>query len=118
MKKIFYILIIIASIYISNNLIQSIYNLLQKKDLVTQARTELAQERNEYEKLKDQLQRVNRVDFIEEEARNKLFMVQPGEQIVLVPHEVLQASDAAPKNVIAATPHWKKWIEYFFAPQQ
>ncbi len=117
MKKIFYILIIIASIYISNNLIQSIYNLLQKKDLVTQARSELSQERNEYEKLKDQLQRVNRVDFIEEEARNKLFMVQPGEQIVLVPREVLQTSDKDEERIIATTPNWKKWIDYFFASQ-
>lgn len=117
MKKIFYILIILASIYISNNLIQSIYNLLQKKDLVTQAKVELSQERNEYEKLKDQLQKVKRVDYIEEEARNKLFMVQPGEQIVLVPHEILNATDEA--EIIAAEkqPTWKLWLEIFFKPE-
>jgi cell division protein FtsB len=115
MKKIFYLLVILASIFISNNLIRSIHNLYQKQDLVTDAREELAKEKNEYERLKDQLDRVKRQDFVEEEARNKLFLVQPGEQIVLVPHEILIATSGAESTRKTAVPHWKEWFNYFFS---
>jgi len=113
MKKVIYAIIIIFSIYISNNLIQSIYNLLQKQDLVTMASAELVKEKNEYEKLKDQLEKVKRVDFIEEEARNKLFMVQPGEQLVLVPQEVLQASQKVDDQEKPDLPYWQQWLSIF-----
>ncbi|MDQ5900443.1 MAG: hypothetical protein QG600_21 [Patescibacteria group bacterium] len=113
MKKVIYAIIIIFSIYISNNLIQSIYNLLQKQDLVTMASAELVKEKNEYEKLKDQLEKVKRVDFIEEEARNKLFMVQPGEQLVLVPQEVLQASQKVEDQENPDLPYWQQWLNLF-----
>ena len=113
MKKVIYAIIIIFSIYISNNLIQSIYNLLQKQDLVTMASAELVKEKNEYEKLKDQLEKVKRVDFIEEEARNKLFMVQPGEQLVLVPQEVLQASQKVEDQENPDLPYWQQWLSIF-----
>lgn len=113
MKKVIYAIIIIFSIYISNNLIQSIYNLLQKQDLVTMASAELVKEKNEYEKLKDQLEKVKRVDFIEEEARNKLFMVQPGEQLVLVPQEVLQASQKVEDQEKPDLPYWQQWLSIF-----
>lgn len=94
-------------------MIQSIYNLLQKQDLVTMASAELVKEKNEYEKLKDQLEKVKRVDFIEEEARNKLFMVQPGEQLVLVPQEVLQASQKVEDQENPDLPYWQQWLNLF-----
>lgn len=115
MKKILYLLVVLASLFISNNLIRSINNLWQKQYLVTEAREELASEKNEYERLKDQLERVKRQDFVEEEARNKLFLVQPGEQIVLVPQEILTATAGAASTPKSALPHWKEWLQHFFS---
>jgi cell division protein FtsB len=112
MKKLLYILIIIISIYIINNLIRSIYNLWQKQDLVTQAREELQKEKNTNAKLKDQLVQVKRPDFIEEEARNKLFMVREGESIVLVPSISTPSKTHSVKK--QQKYHWEEWIKFFF----
>ncbi|GIW61188.1 MAG: hypothetical protein KatS3mg089_0040 [Patescibacteria group bacterium] len=112
MKKIFYILIIIISIYIINNLIRSIYNLWQKQDLVTQAREELQKEKNKNAKLNDQLLQVKRPEFIEEEARNKLFMVKKGESIVLIPENVFNHKTISEKMKEKKS-HWQEWLEFF-----
>ena len=112
MKKVLYALIIIASIYIINNLVRSIYSLWQKQDLIIAAREELHQEKNEYEKLKDQLGRVKRQDYVESEARDKLFLVKSGETIVLVPEELGATSSAESKKPTLSI--WRQWVELFF----
>lgn len=115
MKKVFYILIIIISIFIINSLVRSIYSLTQKQDLIAEARQELQQEKNKHQKLQDQLNSVKRRDFIEEEARNKLFLVKPGEQIVLLP-KATQTAEKGTKQT-SAIPIWKQWLQVFF-PQE
>lgn len=112
MKKIFYILILILSLFIINNLVRSIYNLWQKHDLVRDAQEQLRKEKNEHEKLQDQLARVNRPDFVEKEARNKLFMVRPGEKIVLL-GEVQKEKREMTKQE-EKLPHWQAWWNLFF----
>lgn len=112
MKKMLYILIIIISVYIINNLVRSIYNLWQKQDLVTQAREELQKEKNNNAKLNDQLLQVKRPEFIEEEARNKLFMVRKGESIVLMPSISTISKTRSIKK--QQKHHWEEWVEFFF----
>jgi cell division protein FtsB len=118
MKKVLYLLIIIASLYIMNNLVRSIYNLWQKKDLITQAQTELVKQQNENEKLQDQLKQVKRKDFIEEQARDKLFMVREGEKVVILPQtQGEQAGQGTPVQTKPRQPIWQQWIA-LFSPQQ
>lgn len=118
MKKILYLLIIIASVYIMNSLVRSIYNLWQKKDLITVAKTQLAQQQNENEKLQDQLKQVKRNDFIEEEARDKLFMVKNGEQVVMLPHtQEEQTGQGTAVQEQPKLPVWQQWLA-LFSPQQ
>ncbi|MBP6882660.1 MAG: septum formation initiator family protein [Candidatus Levybacteria bacterium] len=111
MKKVAYILIVIVSLYIVNNLVRSIYGLWQKQDLIIVAKDELKKEQNEQEKLKDELARVKRVDFIEEEARNKLFMGRPGEQVVILDKN---ASLKKTEKIEPIQPHWRQWLELIF----
>lgn len=113
MKKVLYALIIIASIYIINNLVRSIYSLWQKQDLIVAARDELGKEKNEYEKLKDQLTKVKRQDYVEEEARDKLFLIKTGEKIVLVPETTLSATVSA-ESKTPPLPVWEQWLQVFF----
>lgn len=114
MKKLLYLLIIIISVLIINNLIRSTYNLWQKHDLITQAEKQLIRQKTENDRLKDQLARVKRADFIEEEARNKLFMVKPGEKVVLMGEfdEPPEASDT--KSITKVDPVYKQWWNVFF----
>lgn len=114
MKKVLYILILIISLFIINNLVRSIANLSQKHDLISQAQTELQKERNEHKKLVDQLREVQRPEFVEEEARNKLFMVKPGEKVVIMGSGGEQQIDTVQPVKTAASPIWQQWLTLFF----
>lgn len=114
MKKVLYLLILIISLFIINNLVRSIANLWQKHDLISEAQVQLQKEKNEHQKLEDQLSQVQRPDFVEEEARNKLFMVKPGEKVVIMGDG---KEDTAVTQTQANTPPppvWQQWINVFF----
>lgn len=91
-----------------NGLAHSIYDLWTKRDVVTQAKKKLEQEKTENQKLKSELSHVKTKEFIEEEARNKLFLVKPDEKVVIIP----VASKSAEKKEAPKT-NWQKWLELF-----
>ena len=88
-KRIGFFVILIASIFIINNLVRSIYSLWQKKSLVEEAQVSVEEEKRKNMKLKNKLSLVEDQNFVEEEARNKLFLVKPGEQVVVLPDRAL-----------------------------
>src|SRR3989344_5436267 len=85
MKRLIFLATVIVCLIIINGLLHSIYDLWNKQDLIKDAKTKLAEERAENTKLKAKLKEVNSPEFIEEEARNKLFLVKPGESPVILP---------------------------------
>lgn len=109
MKKIVYIISVIVLLLIINGLARSIYDLWTKRDVVSEARKTLEQEKAENQKLKKELSRVKTKEFIEEEARNKLFLTKPNEKVVIVP----VASKSAEKKE-ASKPNWQKWLNLFW----
>ena len=113
MKKASYIIVSVISIMIINNLVHSIYNLSQKKNLVTETQEELKKEQDRNARLTDQLTQVKREDFVEEEARNKLFMVQPGETIVVLPTPTQEEGNST--ETVKNLPIWKQWLQTFFS---
>lgn len=112
MKKVLAIFVVIACILIINNLAHSIYNLWQKRDLLTSAQEELNKAKEQNKSLKSKLSLVDSPQFIEEEARNKLFLVRPGEEL-LITKELQNASSSAKLNG-NEKPNWQKWWELFF----
>jgi len=109
MKKIVYIASVIVLILIINGLSHSIYDLWTKRDVVSQARKNLEQEKTENQTLKKDLSRVETKEFVEEEARNKLFLAKPDEKIVIVPIASKSAEKKEPPK-----PNWQKWLDLFF----
>jgi cell division protein FtsB len=114
MKKVVYLLILIVSLFIINNLIRSIFSLWQKHDLIGEAQKELQQEKNENQRLQDQLDRVKRAEFVEEEARNKLFMVKPGEKVVIMGNTPSSADQKRSASKVVSIPTWRQWWNLFF----
>ncbi len=110
MKKIFFLISIAICILIINALLRSIYDLWNKQDLVVTAENDLRREKKENEKLKQQLVLVQDENFVETEARNKLFMVKPGESGVIVPSELIQKKE---KKEVENIPNWQKWVKLF-----
>lgn len=109
-KKIAFFVTIIVSIIIINGLIRSIYDLWSKQDLVVNARDELDIEKQKNEELKAQLSYVKSDEFIEEQARNKLFLVKPGESGVIVPRNLIEKKE---EKKVVIIPNWQQWINIF-----
>lgn len=114
LKKIVFFAIIIISLFVINSFIHSIYNLWQKNDLVVRAKQDLEKEKKENKELKRKLAEVKKPGFVEEEARNKLFLAKPGEGIVIIPTDVLSTSSSKTKKITDSRPNWQKWWELFF----
>lgn len=113
MKRIFFFIVIVTSVFIINNLVQSIYNLWSKQDLLGKAKKELVEEKKKHAALQKELKWVSQDVFIEKEARNKLFLVKPGEKIVVLPRIAAEDSGAKGKKE-KVDPNWKKWWDLFF----
>ena len=114
LKKIVFFAVIIISLFVINSFIHSIYNLWQKNDLLVRAKQDLENEKKENHELKSKLAQVKKPGFVEEEARNKLFLAKPGEGIVIIPTEVLSSTSSQTKKVRDTRPNWQKWWDIFF----
>lgn len=114
MKRIVFFIILASSILIINNLVRSIYTLWQKYDLVTLAQKERDRQKQENQRLKSQLSHVQSKEFVEETARNKLFLVKPGEQEVLISEDLIKGTSTPSAKAKKDDPNWKKWRKLFF----
>lgn len=114
MKRLLFIITIALCILVINNLIHSIYTLWQKYDLVTLAQKERDRQKQENQRLKSQLSYVKSKEFVEEEARNKLFLVKPGEQEVLISEDLIKGNSTPSAQTKKDDPNWQKWWKLFF----
>lgn len=112
MKKILFISAIVASVFIINSLVRSIYDLWGKQDLITKAQKELEKEKMANRDYKYKLSKAQSSQFVEEEARNKLFLVKPGEEQVILPQDLLSSSNSAKTK--DTRPNFRKWWDLFF----
>jgi cell division protein FtsB len=112
MKKIIFILIVTILILIINDLARSVYDIWQKKDVISQAQKELNFQKQENQRLKSALSYSQTAEFIEKEARNKLFMVKEGEQKVFISDESSDSGQA--QKIESNDPNWKQWWNLFF----
>lgn len=110
MKKFLFIIAVIIFLVIINNLLRSIYDVWQKKGFVTRAEKELSFQKQENQRLKSALSYSQTQEFIERQARDKLFMVKKGEQRVLIPKESEDLTQDKREN----SPNWKQWWNLFF----
>ena len=114
MKKILFLIIIIISIFIIKNFIFSIYSLWQKQDLVTTAQKQLEEEKKKNKDFKNQASMAKSPQFVEEQARNKLFLVKPGENQVILPKDAVKNKENQSNDRQKNIPNWQKWFNLFF----
>lgn len=112
MKKAIFILIVIVLLVIINGLLHSIYDLWHKQDLLVSAQKTLDQEKLQNQNLKTSLYQAQSQQFVEEQAHDKLFMIKPGEQEVLISQDLLDKNKIQKKA--DNLPNWQKWINVFF----
>jgi len=91
----------------------SIYDLWHKKDLLVRDQQELIRQKQENIRLKSELSYTKSREFIEKEARDKLFLVKQGEQQVLIPQGLIKESKQSKKEEKEGA-NWEKWLKLFF----
>lgn len=111
MKKILFFGFIIIALFIIKNLAFSIYDIWQKKDVLEAAKKELESEKRKNLTLKSELSLKQSQEFIEEEARNKLFLSKTGESEVVLPH--IQ-DEQQPQVSLDDRSNLEKWQDLFF----
>jgi len=111
-KKAAYLIAVVVLLFIINGLVGSIFDLLGKQDVVKEAQRKLEAEKAKNAKLKAEYDLAQRKQFVEEEARNKLFWVKEGELNVIIPPDLIPSeSQAKPQK---QDPFWKQWLNLFF----
>lgn len=110
MKRLLFLVTIIVCLVIINQLARSIYNLWNKQGLVVKAQKDLEREKKENKELKERLSYVQSTRFIEEEARNKLFLVKPGEEGVIIPEDLLATKK---QQKVVEKSSWEEWLALF-----
>ena len=106
-KKVAFFIIIFVCLIIINGLIRSIFDLWSKQDVVATARQELNREKQKNQELKVHLSFVESGEFVEEEARNKLFLVKPGESDVIIPKNLIEKKE---EKKPPPPPPWRQWV--------
>lgn len=112
MKRLLFFAVIIASIFIINNLARSIYTLWDKRDLLEKAKVDLEEKKKASQELEGKLEVVQSQEFIESQARNKLLLVKPGEQLVILPS--ISSTEEDNKAQKKEAPNWQQWWRLFF----
>ncbi len=110
MKKVIYSIIIILCLASITRSVQEISAILQKKSIITQAEQKQTALSQRNTSLKQQIVRTQGPDYIQEEARNKLFLSLPNETRVLVPSQTNQTSEVSTQTIL---PNWQQWLKSF-----
>lgn len=111
MKKAIYIITVVVLLFIINGLARSTYDLWQKQDLVADAERTLELEKIKNQKLKASLSYVETREFIETQARDKLFLGKPQEQKVIIPKDLIGEKKKEAKK--DTKENWQKWLDLF-----
>lgn len=112
MKKIIFFLTVFFLLFVIGNTIVSLVSLWSKKDLLVRTQKQLVREQQEHQKLLEQYQQVNTPAFLEEEARNKLFLGKPGDVEVILP--TASVSGEQRQQIVGSEPVWLQWWNVFF----
>ena len=103
----------LISLVLVATLPRSIYQLWQRRDIVSEREQELKRIQAENERLKTNLREVQTPGFVERQAREKLGMVKEGETLVIMPNDKLQMTNGEEEKE-KSTPNWEKWWGLFF----
>lgn len=92
-------------------MVKSLYDLYSKKDVLIQTQQKLTQLQQQHTQLQKDLKKSTTQQFIEQQARDKLFLVKPGESMVILPQTSSKTSSTSKKDEL---PNWQQWWNLFF----
>jgi len=113
MKRLVFLFVIVIAILSIIHSISAIYDLWQKQYVLNESKKQLVKQQEESQKLKESLHNVSNEFFVEEEARNKLFLIKPGESTVFIDKGLLgqKSQKITPPETLS---NWQQWWKLFF----
>jgi len=102
--------IFILLVYLIISSVRSILELKKAGETVVDYEKELVSEEKKNQELKERLKEVQKPEFIEREAREKLGLGKPGESIVIIPKITVMPPKKEEKNLA----NWERWWKLFF----
>jgi len=112
MRKILFFLSISFSLFVINNVAHSIYDIWQKHELVDVEQQTLQKDKEENTRLKRTLALVQSQSFIEEEARNKLQLLKPKEEQIILPEQA-DPTPVSSQTTVESKNHLQEWVHLF-----
>jgi len=117
MNKKALILFIVISILSTYSIFKTFSDIYQKSRRINDLKSEITDLEKENESQGKDLAYKNSREFVEKEAREKLFMGLPGEKILIVPQNFFENMDKEIETDKAEDethkPVWKQWLEIF-----
>lgn len=114
-KKIALVLIVLVILAVAYNLVTQIMGAIKSGERLSAAADVVYKLEAKNKLLKDRLNQIQSLEFIEQEIRNKLGFAKKGETVVVIPEDklklVLGASSSAQS---VRLPNWLGWVKVFF----
>lgn len=105
-------IIIVVCIYMIVTTASGTLEMLKAGDKVTGREKELLKLKEEQQNLIVRKKQAVSTDRLEQVAYGKLGMAREGEEVIIIPQELL--GDSSKPVVVDQTPNWKKWVALFF----
>ena len=111
-KKTLRLLAIIFCLYLIVTTVKAIVDLGKAGDKLTEREKRVASLQSEQQNLLRKKAAVNNPNYWEKVARDKLGLSKPGEEVIIIPQELLV--DNFPVASQPAIPNWQKWMQLLF----
>lgn len=103
---------IVICLYLIVTTIKAIADLWRAGDKHTNRQMRVETLKKEQEELLKKKAAASRPGFLEKVAYDQLGMSRPGEEIIIIPQELLV--DRTPVIAVDNTPNWQKWVRLLF----
>ena len=113
-----YIALSLLFIFATVNFAKTTLDIMESSKRLEEAKSDVAAKEEDLAALEHELEYIKTTDFIEEEARNKLNLIKPGEKVFVMP--LAQIPQDSTLNVLSAAKQLEKetpaqqWLELFF----
>jgi len=112
-NRVFRAVVLVLCLILVAGVVRSVVSIYEKRGIVAERQQVLVAEEAKHDALMRQLQEATGSAFIERTAREKLGLVKPGEQVVILDQSKLPSTDISTGGP-PPPPPWKQWWELFF----
>lgn len=110
-KRLLGLSIVVICLYLIMTSVRALVGLWQAGDKITVRERALVTLERENRSLLAEQAKASSSGFVEKMARDKLGLSKPGEEVIVVPEELVAERSVAS---VAAVPNWKKWVKLWF----